>query len=125
MKHDRILCAYRSSFGITPQVFWAKPGLTLSEAIEGFKPALPPEFRREGSIRLNGHPIPRDAWPLIRPKAPRPGRPVELSFHLPPRGGRGGGKKVFAFIASIALSLATNFVLESGPINLLERGLAA
>lgn len=114
MKDTRILCSYRSAFSLTPQVCWQKPGLTLDQAVERFTPALPVDFRRHGRICLNGHEVPREAWPLIRPKAPRPGRPVELSFHLPPRGGQGGGKKIFSFIASIALSLATGFVLSGG-----------
>lgn len=115
MKHDRILCTYRSAFSLTPVVCWQKPGQTLDQALDSFTPALPPEFRAQGTICLNGHPVPRTAWPLIRPKAPQPGRPIELSFHLPPRGGgEGGGKKIFAFVASIALSLATGFVLSGG-----------
>ncbi|PTV94012.1 hypothetical protein C8J27_11063 [Rhodobacter aestuarii] len=123
LKHDHILCAYRSPFGITPQVHWARPGITLDEAIDGFKPALPPEFRRYGVICLNGHPVPRKNWHRVRPKSPSPGRPVELSFSLPPRGGDGGGKKVFAFIASIALSLATGWVLAGNMAS--KWGLAA
>ncbi len=115
MKHDRILCTYRSAFSLAPQVCWQKPGLSLDQALDSFTPALPAEFRAQGTICLNGHPVPRDAWALVRPKPPQPGRPIELSFHLPPRGGgEGGGKKIFAFIASIALSLATGWVLSGG-----------
>ncbi len=114
MKESHILCAYRDSFGLTPRVCWQQPGRSIEAAIDAFTPALPPEFRRRGRICLNGHEVPRTAWALVRPKPPRPGRPVELSFHLPPQGGEGGGKKIFAFIASIALSLATGFVLNGG-----------
>jgi hypothetical protein len=115
MKHDRILCSYREPFGLTPSVMWAEPGSTFEGLVKAF-PALPPEFAEEGTICLNGQPVPRDAWAIVRPRAPRPGRPMEVTFHLPPRGGGGGGggKQLLAIAASFALSFAAGWIVKGG-----------
>ena len=114
MKHDRILCCYREPFGLTPSVMWAEPGQSFDQLVKAF-PALPTEFADEGTICLNGEPVPRDAWALVRPRAPRPGRPIEVTFHLPPRGGRGGGgKAILAIVASFALSFAAGWIAKGG-----------
>lgn len=115
MKDSRILCSWRPAFALTPQVCWRKPGLTLAEYARRF-PGLPEEFVSHGTICINGHPISRVFWEHIRPKRPRKGRPIELTFHLPPRGGGqgGSGKQIFALVASIALSFATGFILNGG-----------
>lgn len=114
MKHDRILCSYRDAFSLTPEVMWQVPGKSLHGIVRDF-PALPPEFVDHGTICLNGEPVPRDCWPLVRPRAPGPGRAVELTFHLPPRGGgREGGKQILALVASFALSFAAGWIAKGG-----------
>lgn len=123
MKHDRILCSYREPFGLTPSVMWAEPGKSFEALLKAFS-ALPPEFAREGTICLNGEPVPRDAWPLVRPRAPRPGKPIEVTFHLPPRGGRDGGKQIFAIVASFALSFGAGWVAKGGLAKSLGAGFA-
>lgn len=115
MKTGRILCSHRPAFALTPQVCWRKPGMTLADYARSFRPALPPEFMDHGTICINGEPVSRAFWHCIRPRKPRPGKPIELTFHVAPRGGGGGGgKKIFSLVASIALSMATGFVLSGG-----------
>jgi hypothetical protein len=114
MTAARILCSFRLPFDITPEVAWQAPGQSLEDHARNFA-ALPENFASYGTICLNGDPMPRDCWALIRTKPPASGRSIELTFHLPPRGkGSGGGKKILGLIASIALSLTGGWILNGG-----------
>lgn len=113
MIHDRILCSWRSPFDLTPEVMWQEPGLTLAEAARTFT-ALPEGFDQHGVICLNGEPIPREAWALIRTRKVTPSRPVELTFHMAPRGKEGGGKQILAIVASFALSFGAGWIAKGG-----------
>lgn len=118
MIHDRILCSWRSPFDLTPEVMWQEPGLTLAEAARRFT-ALPEGFDQHGVICLNGEPVPREAWALIRTRPIRtrpdaPSRPIELTFHMAPRGKEGGGKQIMALVASFALSFGAGWIAKGG-----------
>lgn len=109
----RILCTYRSAFDMAPAVAFLPPRLSLAEIVGRFD-ALPPEFAEAGTICINGQEVPRGSWSRIRPRSPQPGRPIELTFHLPPQGGRNGGKQIFALIASFALSFGAAWIAKGG-----------
>lgn len=99
-----ILAVYREPFGFTPQVRHLPEGETLA-AMRARMPGLPQEFDRQGVICLNGQPVPRDLWAVVRPKA---ATVTEVTFHLPPQGGGDdGGKSIFATIASIGLMVVS------------------
>lgn len=113
-----ILAVYRDfgSLGL-PEVRRLPEGLCLSEMVAQM-PALPEDFAARGTICLNGHPVPRAAWPILRPKPVANGVPVEITFHQPPLGGGGEGggkgKNILAIVASIALTVVTGFVAGGG-----------
>lgn len=110
-----IIAVYREPFSFEPQVRYLPEGTTLA-AMAGAMRGLPDDFGRRGAICINGHPVPRASWPLIRPKPSVAGVPVEVTFHAPIMGGGGedGGKNTFAIIAGIALTIATGFVTGGG-----------
>lgn len=96
------LCVYREPFGLTPKVQRMPGSLSLSEMVGRMH--LPEEFGARGVVCVNGHPVPRGSWPLIRPKS----GVTEVTFHLPPAGGgNGGGKQILAMVAAIALTAGT------------------
>lgn len=105
-----ILATYRAPFGVAPHVQRLPAGETLT-AMRGRMHGLPSDFDRLGVICLNGHPVPRALWGMIRPKAPAI---TEVTFHQPPQGGGDDGKSVFALIASIALTVATGWIAGGG-----------
>lgn len=105
-----ILATYREPFGLAPHVRHLPAGETL-EAMRARMQGLPEDFDRHGVICLNGHPVPRALWGMVRPKAPAV---TEVTFHQPPRGGGDDGKSVFALIASIALTVATGWIAGGG-----------
>lgn len=114
-----ILAVYRDfgSLGL-PEVRRLPEGLCLSEMVARM-PALPKDFGARGVICLNGHPVPRAVWPILRPKPEAHGVPVEITFHQPPMGGGGGegggkGKNILAIVASIALTVVTGFIAGGG-----------
>ena len=94
------LCVYREPFGFTPRV--EHHAGTLAQMVERMH--LPEDFGERGVVCVNGHPVPRGVWPMVRPKADV----TEVTFHLPPAGGGGGGgKQVLAMVAAIALTAGT------------------
>ena len=102
-----ILATYREPFGFAPVVRHLPEGYTLA-AMRARMAGLPDEFDRRGVICLNGHPVPRQLWGVVRPKAPAI---TEVTFHCPPQGGGGeGGKNPLATIASIALMVVSGGV---------------
>lgn len=101
-----VLATYREPFGFAPRVSRMPEGLSLMQ-MQARVRGLPADFAQHGVICINGHSVPRGVWPLVRPKPEAHGVPVEVSFHAPVMGGdQGGGKQVFALVASIALAWA-------------------
>lgn len=104
----RVLTVYRAPFSMTPVPCHMREGMTLAEMVAEAR-FLPAGFAEHGVICINNHPVRREAWRLIRPKASHNGVPIEVTFHMPPRGGGGdedgGIKQVFSLVASIALSV--------------------
>lgn len=116
-----VLAIFRPPFDLRPRVAHLPEGLTLAE-MAGRMPGLPADFAARGVICINGRAVQRGAWGLIRPKAGHRGRPVEVTFHAPPMGGgdgEGGGKQVFALIASIALTVVTGGIAAGGAARFL------
>jgi hypothetical protein len=86
---------------------------------------LPRGFAEIGEVRINGAPVPRGLWHLVRPRW-RPDRDTVVSLHIPlggpPRGGSsssgsssgGGGKQTLTSVAEIALLLAAVVISAGG-----------
>ena len=100
-----IYCVYRPPFGqVEPRVQRLPDGLTLAELSD--RMALPAVFRDHGTICINGEPVPRGAWHLIRPKAITAGLVNSVTFHAPIMGGGDeGGKNPLALLAGLALTV--------------------
>jgi hypothetical protein len=110
------LAVYREFGSLAPpQVRYLPEGLTLAE-LKTQMTCLPHDFDSRGVICINGRPVYRQAWGVIRPKAEHNGIPVEITFHAPPMGGgkEGGGKNILAIVAGIALTALTGFVAGGG-----------
>ena len=99
-----IYCVYRPPFGqIEPRVQRLPDGLTLAELAD--KMTLPAAFKAHGVICINGEPVPRGAWHLIKPKAVTAGISNAVTFHAPIMGGGDDGKNPLALIAGLALTV--------------------
>lgn len=110
-----ILAVYREPFGIEPRVAYLPEGLTLAEMAQRM-PSLPSDFADRGTICVNGRPVQRNAWRMIKPKPHHNDVPVEVTFHATPMGGGedGAGKQVLALVASIALIAVTGGIAANG-----------
>jgi len=108
-----ILAVYRDAFLGMPQARKLQPGDTL-ERMRALMP-LPEGFDAHGVICINGHPVPRALWGMIRPKAPAV---TEVTFHMPPLGGGDGGKNVLSIVAAIALTALTGGIAAGGVASL-------
>lgn len=103
-----ILAVYREPFSFAPVVRRLPEGETLA-GMRARMHGLPDDFDARGTICLNGHPVPRAAWGMIRPKA---GAVTEVTFHARPLGGgEDGGKQILALVASIALTAVTGAIV--------------
>lgn len=99
-----IYCVYRPPFGqVEPRVQRLPDGLTLAELSD--RMTLPAVFRDHGTICINGEPVPRGAWHLIRPKAITAGMVNSVTFHAPIMGGGDDGKNPLALLAGLALTV--------------------
>lgn len=100
-------------------------GLSIAELLARID-RLPAGFAEHGVVCLNGHPVPRKNWRLVRPRVDGP-VPVAMTLHiaLGPGGARGGraagggaggasGGRVLAVIASIALIALTGWIGAGG-----------
>lgn len=120
-----VLAVYREPFGIQPEVRHMLEGLSLAEMAERMGSTLPAEFPAHGIICVNGRAVHREWWPRVRPKAQARGKRVEVTFHCPPRGGGGedgGGKQIFALLATIALIAITGGIAANGIASLGIKG---
>lgn len=107
----RIAATYREPFSFTPRVRHLEAGANLAE-MRRLMPGLPGDFDSHGVICLNGFEVPRESWPLVRPRAPAV---TEITFHYPPRGGGDDtGKNILATIASIGLTILTAGIASGG-----------
>lgn len=98
-----LLAVCRDPFGLSPQSVRHFPaGASLADVVAGFD--LPPAFRAEGVVCINGAEVPRGAWHLVRP---RPGSVTEVTLHLPLQGGGRGVKTALSVVAAVALIAAT------------------
>lgn len=116
-----ILAVYRDTFSFSPQVMRLPEGETLA-AMRARMVALPEDFDAAGVICINGHPVPRDLWGMIRPK---PETVTEVTFHLAAQGGGDGGKNIFATIASIALMVVSGGIASGAILGGLTGAAAA
>jgi len=113
-----------STEGITAAI---PAGKTLADCAALFGSLPHARFLEVGTAYLNGAPIDRDFWRLVRPKA---GTKVVLRL-VPGGGGRGGGgaKNVLTTVASLAVVIAAAAVsggaLGPAGLALLGEGFAA
>ncbi len=115
-----VIATYRPFGEIMPRTFSVAGHPTLAELARQVVdlPAGWPRHEHD-QIHINGKPVPQGAWHLIRPR-PKSGVPVEVTFHAPPMGGGdGGGKQVFALVASIALTAGVGFISNGGLASVL------
>ena len=98
---------YRDPFTLgSPHEFGFRPGLSLAEMVARVQ-FLPPGFAATGQIRINAEMVPRESWPLVRPKATRDDRPIIVTFHAAIRaGGEDDGKSGLALVATLAITIA-------------------
>ncbi len=110
-----LIAVYREPFGLQPTIVRLREGVSLMQMVDEFR-ALPPDFAARGAICINGVEVPHFVWPLVKPKSvSSTGVPVEITFHAPPTGGVGGGKKnILATVASFALMAATGWIAAGG-----------
>ena len=58
-------------------------------------------------VRINDQEVPREMWPLVKPKATREDRPITITMHAALMGGGGDGDKSgLALIATLVLVVA-------------------
>jgi hypothetical protein len=112
---NKVLAVYRDSFSLgSPQIEAWEPGQNIEQIIDRMK-CLPPNFRTGGGVvMINGTEVPAVRWRYVKPKAHSAEKPVAVTFHMPPKGGRGGGKRIFSIIAALALSVATAGIAAFG-----------
>ncbi len=104
----RVLTVYRESFVDVPVRVALDHGLTIAEMIERMPVAG--DFRQRGTVTVNGAVMPAGVWHLVRPKSD-----TVVTMHLPAAGGGDdSGKAVFAFIASLALTVAAGWIVGGG-----------
>lgn len=110
---QRSVMAVWGAFGslAKPDVRPFREGMTLYEIMLGMD-CLPDGFAERGVIQINGHEVNRGAWHLVRPKPSTKGKPIAVTFHMPPRGGGkgGGGKSVISIVAAVALLVITTAI---------------
>ena len=116
-----VIAVYREPLAVVaaPTVRHMPDGLSLSDMAAQMH-GLPPEFWERGTICINGHAVPGSMWSVIRPKPASNGVPIEVSFHVAAAGGGGddgGGKNPLAFVAAIALTVATGWIAGGGLAN--------
>lgn len=94
-------------------------GETIAEMILSI-PELPDDFWSRGVVCINGDPVYRGCWHIIKPHATAPDRPIIVTMHLGPHGGGGGegGKggvgMILGLVAAVALTVATAGIATFG-----------
>lgn len=105
-EREKVVAVYANPFSLAkPKVLSIQPGLTLAEII-GRMPFLPDDFAERGTVCINGNEIQKGAWHLVRPKTSSELKPISVTFHLAPQGGK-TGKSIIAVVALLALAVLT------------------
>lgn len=105
---NRVLTVYRESFSDVPVSLPVPQGLTVAEMVARMPVAK--DFAERGTVTINGNVIAPNVWHVVRPKAD-----TVVTMHLPAAGGgEDGGKAVFAFVASLALTVAAGWIVGGG-----------
>ncbi len=115
-KDGKVIAVYREPFQLgSPIVETWEPGMNVRQIIDRMK-CVPADFEEAGGIvMINGKEVPAARWQYVRPKASKSNKPVAITFHMPLKGGGGGGfKKIFALIAALALSVVTAGIAALG-----------
>lgn len=96
-----------------PHVFHLPEGMSLADMAKRVK-SLPDGWpRHDGdAICINGQPVPRGVWHMVKPKPQAGGVPIEVTFHAPPMGGGGDNKNILGLVASIGLVVLTGAVVS-------------
>ncbi len=115
---EAVMVVWREAYSVAaPSVTPMRPGMTIYEIVKSV-PDLPPEFEQRGVVMINGHEIVRGSWHLIRPKPSTRAKPIAVTLHMAPRGGKGGGqstgKMVIAIVALVALTVLTAGIASGG-----------
>jgi len=104
----RVLTVYRESFADVPVSLSLPQGLTVAEMVARMPTAN--DFADRGTVTINGNVILPNVWHVVRPKPE-----TVVTMHLPAAGGGDeGGKAVFAFVASLALTVAAGWIVGGG-----------
>ncbi|MEL7395396.1 MAG: hypothetical protein AAFN44_03385 [Pseudomonadota bacterium] len=109
-----VIAIHRDVFSFEPKVYKVKEGATLADMAKRVS-SLPEGWpRHDGdTICINGHPVPRAVWGMVKPKPISKGVKTEVTFHAPPEGDDGG--KVLGLVASIGL-IALSGGIASGAV---------
>lgn len=100
------VCYQSNPFDFKPRSFRAEPGITLLEIVQQVT-TQPDLF----VVKLNGEVIQPEWWSKVRPKVPKRGRPVLVTFHPRPRSD--DFKDILGLVATVALVAASAFI--AGP----------
>lgn len=104
----RVLTVYRESFVDVPVRLALDESMTLAEMVTRMPVAN--DFHDRGTVTVNGAVMPRGVWHLVRPKPD-----TVVTMHLPAAGGGDdSGKAIFAFVASLALTVAAGWIVGGG-----------
>lgn len=104
-----IAVIHRDPFSMAPHIYRLPHGETLADMAKRVT-SLPAGWPRhdQDAICINGQPVPRGVWHMVRPKPTANGVPVEVTFHAAPMGGGdGGGKQIGLLVASLALTIVS------------------
>lgn len=106
---QQILTVYRESFIDAPVSLPIASGCTVAELIERMPVAN--DFWDRGTVAIGGHIVPSSLWHVVRPKPE-----TIVTMHMPAAGGGGddSGKAIFAFVASLALTVAAGWIVGGG-----------
>lgn len=106
---QQILTVYRESFVDAPVSLPIASGCTVAELVERMPVAN--DFWDRGTVSIGGHVVPCNLWHVVRPKPE-----TIVTMHMPAAGGGGddSGKAIFAFVASLALTVAAGWIVGGG-----------
>lgn len=106
---QQILTVYRESFVDAPVSLPIASGCTVAELVERMPVAN--DFWNRGTVAIGGHVVPSSLWHVVRPKPE-----TIVTMHMPAAGGGGddSGKAIFAFVASLALTVAAGWIVNGG-----------
>ena len=90
--------------------YQVEQGRTITEIVSA-APNVPDWFWISGTVRINGHVIPRELWTRVRPKCSVIQRPIVVTIHGAVLSGGGGStKNIVTTVAAIALIAGATLV---------------